>query len=87
MLSEGKEVSIIFIAPAYGRVRYRSSTFGPSVTEKMAKHDRMRLCCQRGEKYVLLAHLSRRLIGELLVYIEVSVVRPSVVNIFKRLLL
>ena len=33
----------------------------------------------------LLAHLSRRLIGELLVYRGIR--RPSVVNIFKRLLL
>ena len=32
-----------------------------------------------------LAHLSRRLIGELLVYRGIR--RPSVVNIFKRLLL
>ena len=37
-----------------------------------------------------LAHLSRRLIGELLVNRGIrrpSIVRPSVVNIFKRLLL
>ena len=37
----------------------------------------------------VLAHMSRRLIGELLVYrgIRRPSVRPSVVNIFKRLLL
>ena len=40
--------------------------------------------------FVFLAHLSRRLIGELLVYRGIrrpSVVRPSSVNIFKRHLL
>ena len=71
------------MAPSGGHVPLRPGSFRPGSFWHGSIRPWVVLAQFGGLFRPILAHLSRSLIGELIVYMKVSVVRPSVRNIFK----